>query len=257
VEVTSGPAPPARAVLTAAPAPARPAPPDAPLVGAFRCLLEKGPEEAAECLKRYGPEERECLLALLRLTAGLGEGDLDRLPPQELAEALDRLAALVQSLRPKAPLTLDKVCFCRKVGGFGRYEPVPQGHAFQAGTGDRPGERVQVYAELRNFATRPRDGAYENVLASALEVRNERGERVVALNPGTFVDRCQAPRQDYFLNIQVHVPPRLPPGRYTLWLTVKDVTPAADGKPAPPRVARRSLDFRVVAPGHAAAGPAR
>ncbi len=240
-----------KATVTATAMPtAKAPPPDAPLVAVFRAVLEKRPHQADEWLKRYEANDRAALLALLSLAAGLGEGDLDRLPPEELACTLDRLATLLQSLRRKAPLTLDKVCFCRKIGGFGRYETVPAGHAFQAGTGDRPGERVQVYAELRNFSSRPRDGAYENVLSSTLELRNERGACVVQLNLGTFVDRSQTARQDYFLNIQLHVPARLPPGTYTLWAIVKDVTPPTDGEPARPRSARRSLDFRVVAAGH-------
>jgi hypothetical protein len=252
LEMQAAPPPPPEqpaVIVGTAPAPAKPTPPDAPLVAALRCALERNSNEAALWLQRYEPAQREQLLALLRLLAGLSDNNLDRLTPQELAHALDQLAGIVHVLRQRAPLTLDKVCFCRKISGFGRYDALPASHAFQAGIAAQPGERVQVYAEVRNFRSRFHNGQFETVLGSVLEFHNERGACVVRFNPGTCTDRSQTPRHDYFLNIQVHVPAKLPPGLYTLWVIVKDVTPSTDGAHVKPRLARRSLDFRVVAPG--------
>jgi hypothetical protein len=228
--------------------PPRPAA-EAPLVAALRCAVERHPEEARRLLERYDKSDRELLLTLVRLTAGLGAGELGRLGPEEVSAALARLDELAARLRRKAPLTLDKVCFCRKIEGFGRYEPVPASHEFQAGCAGRPGERVQVYAEVRNFASRRDDATrqHETVLQSTLEIRDDWGRKVVAMDLGRCVDRSQTPRQDYFLNFQLHVPPRLPPGLYTLWVRVKDVTPGAPA--GAPREASRTLDFRVCAPG--------
>jgi hypothetical protein len=254
------PVPPAPAnpsvILGPAPAPPKAARPEAPLVAALRCALQKSPNEAATWLERYEPAQRDRLLALLRLIVGLSEGDLDRLSPQDLAGMLDQLGELLQALRQRAPLTLDKVCFCRKISGFGRYDSLPVGHVFQAGLSGQPGERVQVYAEVRNFRSRQTNGQFETVLGSVLELHNERGACVVQFNLGSCTDRSQTPRQDYFLNFQAHVPAKLPPGLYTLWVIVKDVTPSAEGAPAQARVARRSLDFRVVAPGQPSEGNA-
>ena len=58
----------------------------------------------------------------------------------------------------------------------------------------------------------------------------EPGRLTMNLDP--CIDRSQSPRQDYFLNFQFHVPAGLPPGLYTLLVTVKDVTPAAPGQPS-------------------------
>src|SRR5262249_52050731 len=151
-------------------------------------------------LEKYDKNDRELLLALVHLAAGLGAGELGRLGPEEVSAALARLDELAARLRRKAPLTLDKVCFCRKIEGFGRYEPVPATHEFQAGSGGRPGERVQVYAEVGNFSSRPDAGQHETVLQSALEIHDAWRRVVVAMDLGRCVDRSQTPRRDYFLN---------------------------------------------------------
>jgi hypothetical protein len=216
--------------------------------------LAKDPRQALELLQRHDTPDREMLRGVLRLAAGLAPGDLERLPPHEVAAALEQLHQLVLALQRRAPLTLDKLCFCRQIQNFGQYEALPAEYAFQAGIDGRPGERVQVYAEVRNLSCAPRGGAYETVLGSELEIRErnlstQQGRRVVTMNLGTYTDRSQTPRQDFFLNCRFNVPERLPPGLYTLRVTVKDVTPSADGRPVHARVARRSLDFKVVPPG--------
>lgn len=218
--------------------------PEAPLVKALRCALEKHPDQARQLLDKYDKGDRELLLALVRLTASAGEGDLEKLPPEEVASTLDKLHGLTTSLRQRAPLSLEKVCFCKKIDGFGQYEPMPAGHEFQAGVEGRPGERVQVYAEVRNFSSVPRENQFETCLASRLEICDADRNQVASMDLGTCTDRSQTPRHDYFLNFQLHVPARLAPGLYTLWVVVKDVTPRGPGQPAG-REARSSLDLKV------------
>jgi hypothetical protein len=115
---------------------------------------------------------------------------------------------------------------------------------FQAGIDGLPGERIQVYAEVRNFTSRPYNGEYETKLSCLLEIRE--GEKVTrTINLDTCIDRSQTPRHDYFLNFQFPVPARLKPGWYTLWITVRDVT---GGEASAARIARKSVDFKVCAP---------
>jgi hypothetical protein len=224
-------------------------PPDVPLVEALRCTLAKHPAEAGHLLENYDPADRSVLLALLRLAAGIGEGGLERLPPQETAAALEQLQAVTRSLREHAPLRLGKVFFCHRIDGFGRYEPMPADRAFKAGSDGQPGERIQVYAEVRNFHCRPNGPVFETILASSLEIFSEQDRRrpVVIINPPTCRDRSLTPRQDYFLNFQFDVPARLPPGSYTLKVTVRDLTPP-HGASVSPRVATLSQDFRITPP---------
>jgi hypothetical protein len=224
---------------------------ESPLLSAFRCVLEKNPEEARLLLEQYDQPDRRQLLALLRLTADVGAGNL---PPGEAEELLDQLQDLIGQLRRRAPLTMGTVCFCRKIEGFGQYHALEPGYCFQSGCDSRPGERVQVYAEVRNFSSRLHEGQYETVLNTTLEILKAGGgttdqdiqrRKVVMMNLGACIDRSCTPRQDYYLNFRFHVPARLPPGLYTLWVTVKDATPGQ----TLPRVARRSLDFKVCPPG--------
>ena len=225
---------------------------DAPLVAALRLALEKHPGEARALLKQYNKTDRDLLQALLSLTAEVGEGELDRLPPREVERTLEQLHELTLHLRPRAPLTLGKVCFCREIENFGQYTPLPANYEFQAGCDKRPGEFVQVYAEVRNFGSFLHNGRYETCLLSSLSIHNfggrmgERSSEVVKLNLDPDIDRSLTPRQDYFLKFQFHVFPKLPPGLYTLWITVKDVTP---GQPGGGRAVTRSLDFKVCPPG--------
>ncbi len=216
---------------------------ETPLVAALRCALEKHPEEAQRLLEQYDKQDRELLLALLRLTAEVGEGELQNLSAEAASRTLEQLSTIINSLKKKAPLTLEKVCFCKKIQGFGRYTRCPQNHQFQAGSGNQPGERVQVYAEVRNFTCKQVEQQYETVLESRLVICDAERNELAKIDLGRCEDRSLTPRQDYFLNFQLHIPPKLAPGLYTLWLYVKDVTTE------PARETSCSLDFRVVAPG--------
>jgi hypothetical protein len=206
---------------------------------------------------KYDQTDRETLRLLLLLVADVDKKDrVERLSAEEVAAALERLRLLGARLGPLAPLSLDRACFCKAIDGFGQYERLDDHHEFRAGPHGQPGERMQVYVEVRNFATMAtRQGQYETRLSSTLEIKDERQQPVATMTPETSSDVSQSPRQDYFLNFQFQVPPKLKPGSYTLWVTVKDVTPAADGssnsdKPAAPtRQARKSLDFQVCSPG--------
>jgi hypothetical protein len=246
VKLEMGPAPNAAPPLPPTEPPPAPRP-DAPLVAALRCVLNKHPDQARQVLEKDGRSDRELLLGLLRLAGSLSEGEIEGLSPEEVAVTLEHLHVLAQRLRPRASLQLERMCFCRRIESFGQYDPLPISHAFQAGSAGRPGERVQVYVEVRNFDSAARQNHFETKLNSALEIIDEQRRRVVVMNLGTCTDVSQTPRQDYFLNFQFHVPAGMPPGLYTLWVTVKDETPAGPGHKV--RVARQSLDFRVGPPG--------
>jgi hypothetical protein len=242
----------------AAPSPAAPPPPasEPPLLAAMNCVLENQPARAQALLAQSGQANPELLLDLLDLAVRLW-GKQAELSPEEMEHALQRLRAQTLSM---CQLTLGKVCYCRRIKNYGQYTPLPEGHAFQAGCEGQPGECVQVYAEVRNFATHTRDNQYETVLASSLEFQpvpvdlhrdaDRRGRAsVVTMNLKPSVERSQSARQDYFLNIEFRVPPGMPPGLYTLRLTVRDKTPAPAGRACRARVASRLLDFRVCPPG--------
>jgi hypothetical protein len=239
-----------------APAPATmpaeaPRPPEATVVQALRCVLDGRPSAAAEVLQRCDSSSREVLLALLQLAAPLGDGGLERTSPQENAALLEQLNRLQVALRRRAPLTIEKMCFCREIRDFGKYYPLPPDYAFQTGSDGLPGELVQVYVEVRNVICCPHGTTYETALKGHVEIHDFRGKCVWQHDFDNRPDRSRTPLQDNYVEFHFNVPAGLAgDSAYTLWVYVKDVEEEGIIK-----VARRSLDFRVRPPHRAGAGP--
>ena len=80
-------------------------------------------------------------------------------------------------------------------------------------------------------------------LAGVVEIRDFANHVACRIDFPAGVERSQTPRQDYFINFPFHLP-RLPEGRYTLHVRVKDMLAPA-GDDAAPRTVGRSIDFTV------------
>jgi hypothetical protein len=236
------PADPPAARMEVQPAPIKA---DFPLVQALRTLLEhRSAEEVREQLKLYDPPTREAMLVLLGGIVRLEEsGGVERTAPRDLAVLADRLNGVTAGLRARAQLTLDNTCFCSHIEDFGKFEPL-QDSCFQ------PGQEAKVYARVRNFTSRREGPIYKTVLRARLEFFDEtnREKPFVIWNSTAKTDLSRLPRQDYFVNSGFRVPRNWSPGAYTVWITVEDLTLVVPGQkaPLPSRIARSSLDFRVV-----------
>jgi hypothetical protein len=224
----------------AQPAPAaEPSALDSPASAALRCLLDRRPDQAVGQLKDVEQPRQDVLLGLLALSARFAEAG--PVKAGDLGELVDRLDGLVAPLRPLAPLKIEHMCFCRRIKTFGVYDPLPDRAPFRAD------EQVQVYVELKNFATaevRRPGGEIRHVikLASSYEIQDERRRAVCGdtfQRDGDTADESRTPRHDYFENYTFTVPPGLKPGLYTLVIRVDDL--GTD----PPRSVQRSLDFYV------------
>ena len=196
-----------------------------------------------EQLRAYDGASREVPLTLLPLAAQVGDGGLDRATPQEAAVLLDQVRQVEALLRPRAARRSTRSASAARSTASATAEPWPPDHVFQPQNDDRRGERIQVYAEVRNFTCRPRDGVYETSLAGVVEIRDFANHVACRIDFPASVERSQTPRQDYFINFPFHLP-CLPEGRYTLHVRVKDVLAPA-GDDAAPRTAGRSIDFVV------------
>jgi hypothetical protein len=210
-------------------------------VQVLRALLERhSEEEMREQLKQYDPAKRDALLTLLRSVTQLERGGNS---PRDVAALIDPLSDLIATLRPRAALALNKTCFCSHIKNFGQYEPLRPDHPFQ------PGECVRVYAEVRNFASRPTAGGCETVLKGRLEIYDEgnKSNPIFFFNDVPHSDVSRSPRQDYWVNFRFQVPMKMPPGSYTVWIFVEDWTgvPAGVKSVPPARRAQSSLDFQV------------
>jgi len=234
--------PPIPMTPTPDPEPTPPPKPKDPLHSALGCFREDRPVQARKHLESFPPAQREALQVLLPLVARLGDSDAK---PQSLSDLVEMLERLAQSLRSRSGLSLEKLCYVRSVEGFGVYEPLPSGHTFQPGSAGRPGDLVQLYAELKNFQSESRGSDFETALACTLVVRDAKNGIVWEQGRPVQIERCRSPRQDCHLRCNFYVPPGLPVGDYTLWLVVKDVTGASREEVSTQRTAKRSLDFRV------------
>ena len=74
-------------------------------------------------------------------------------------ELLDGLHSLELPLQKRAPLRIEKMCFCRGIQDFGRYAPIADGQAaFEAGSAGRDGEPPGVDGERIIAAGEQRHG---------------------------------------------------------------------------------------------------
>ena len=228
----------ARAPLPTPEVKARPVP-DVPLVAALRSITDKQLTdrqltEALTCLKHYDPRAQELLLCLLPLVARVSEADFQRVDKQEVAAILDELDRLAAMLRPLAQLTISKMCFCSYIKNYGEYQPLQDEHGFE------PGERVNLYVELENFATERRGSRFFISLATQMDILDEYGKVAwpYRLNDSNDPDVSRTPHRDFFITYRFSIPRDIPPGRYILKLRVKDM--------ATQRITEHTLDFRVV-----------
>lgn len=211
---------------------------ESPLLIALRCYLDKRPAEAIAILGQYEKSNQDLLLCLLPLAAQLADSGPDKTSDKGLGMVLEQLNSMMVPLRTRAPLLIDKMCFCRSIGGYGDYAPLAADHVFRAG------ELVRLYVELRNFQSERREIApgqmvYVTELAGRAEIRDFSGKPVWSqeFNNRDRPDQSQSLRTDYFEHYRFCLP-ELSPGPYTLWLWVKDVSTK---RPE----ASRTVDFHV------------
>ena len=212
-----------------------------PLVDALQCIIEERHHDALKHLQKYDQATQEVFLRLLPVLALMTHKSIDQLSVPEVAVLHEQLQSLAITLRPRSKLAIDKICFCEWVKAYGIYKPLPENHAFVGSAPNRPGELVQLYVELRNFASEFKGGYHTTRLASTVEIRDQKGDRVWFYR---FADGKQPLRShtllhDYFNNYRFSVPP-MPAGTYTLTIQVTDET-----RPDQPRTAAKSLEFRV------------
>jgi hypothetical protein len=209
---------------------------------ALQDVLEGRHNDAVQRLQIYEKNTQEFFLRLLPALAILANQPMDKLSAQDIAVLNQLLVRLLETIRPFSELIVNKMCFCRRVNGYGAYEELPANHAFLSATPERFGELVQLYVELKNFISEPtQDGDYITKLACTLELKDARGEKVWGhtYQRDETTHRRRTRLHDLHSNFSFPVP-AVPAGTYQLTVQIVDET-----LPDQRRVARRSLDFQV------------
>lgn len=218
------------------------------LLAALQAYLENRPDDAIRLLQSLDRPNQDFALALMPLLVRGSQMKMASANPEEVAVLVEQLHAIAGRLESKAALKVEKVTFYRKLDGFGRYNPWPEGQPY------RPNDLANIYFEVRNVSSEPAPGPNgETYLIRAivtLEVRDATGKLVEQTDPTNFrrrvpvaryeyADHSHSPLHDYSRCYRMSVPTQ--PGVYTVTVEVKD--------PSSQRVARsQPVRFDVAGP---------
>jgi len=215
------------------------------LVVALNYMLKGQAPKAMESLKAYSPATQEYLWELLPILECLDKKGDKPLTAVDILKLQKQLENLMQTLRSRADLVIDKMCFCECIKGYDNYEPLPEGYEFKPtqGNGKRPGDLVQIYLQLRNFGSKEDHGQFITCLNSTVELHQMFGKEKRAVWTKNFLTdrtplRNPTMRNECFTK-HTFCAPEIPPGRYMLTVQVVDQT----GQPY--RTASKTIDFIV------------
>jgi hypothetical protein len=216
-------------------------PADPPLLEAVRAYIENRPGDAIEILKQLGLPNQEIVLAVLPALARAATADLAN-DPATAALLAEQFRAAARSVEQRAALVAENVALCRKVEGFGRYDPWPAGQPY------RPNGRAELYVEVRNLvshqlaAPTPGGDTHLTHVRVAVEVRDAHGTLVEQVDIGgrrvpvvRFEKKVfsRGPVEDFYVYYAFQVPPV--PGVYTVTVELRDPAGRRTAKTAPVR----------------------
>lgn len=152
-----------------------------------------------------------------------------------LSRKIKPLMDLSDRLRAQADLEIPTVQLCRRVDGFGVYEPLEA--RFVAGR-DR---EVIVYCEVANFMSQMTEqNQWETRLTEEVVLYTDAdGLPILREKPVVVPDLCRNRRHDFFIVRKLRLPGNIPVGRYWLKVTIVDQLAS--------RVAEASIPITFVA----------
>jgi hypothetical protein len=212
-----------------------------PLLAIVRAQLEDRPARALELLQALPPANQEVVLAVLPALTRGATADLAS-DPTATALLADQLRFAAARLAARSALVVENVALCRKVYGFGRYEPWPEGQPY------KPNDLAQLYLEVRNLVSQPAAGprgeTHLTYVRAAVEIRDAHGRLVDQPDPEDWRRRVPIVRfekkqfsrgavDDFHVLYAFPVPPA--PGVYTVTVELRDPAGRRSVKTAPVR----------------------
>ncbi|MEM8874868.1 MAG: hypothetical protein AAGD32_11500 [Planctomycetota bacterium] len=138
----------------------------------------------------------------------------------------DRVAPILEMaerLRDAGTLSLGEVVLCHSITGFGLYEAMPP--AFPAKIPSGWAGQALLYAEVDGFAsTLVENAKWETRLTEQCTLYSNTGLQVWSGPENEVIDRSHNKRRDFHISKVLRLPEDLPPGAYTLKLTLTDQT---------------------------------
>jgi hypothetical protein len=115
------------------------------------------------------------------------------------------------------PLGIGDLRLCRRVFGFGSFEPLGDERV-------KVGQHVLIYCELNGIQYEERGADYVSRISSRVEIKPARGGPVLwSRELGDAQDLCRRRRRDYYVNCVFDLPKTLGPGSYRLRLLQTDL----------------------------------
>lgn len=178
-------------------------------------LTDPGREIDPELMSQLSLDQREQIaryqaaVQLLRHQLTAEDGLADR----------DQLEAVFDELFGESPLEIRAVELCRRVEGFGVYQPF-EGRTFMAGRDNT----MIVYVELDHFTpVKKGDDQHEVRLSQDVALYTDwDGQKVWEHETQEIVDRSRNRRNDFFIVQKITLPARLNVGKYVLKVEVTD-----------------------------------
>lgn len=181
----------------------------------IRTALE-GEPPPAKMLERLPGAQRAALSELFDLACAVR--GVMRDPASSADDAMDSARRLERALGEFADLRIARLELCTRVLTFGVFETMPA-EQFVAGKANQ----TILYCEVGNFASEvDGEGKYRSRFASRVEVLTPTGQSVFSHEEPLIEDRCRRRRTDFFIAQRITLPATLPPGDYTLKVTLED-----------------------------------
>jgi len=147
-----------------------------------------------------------------------------------LVEARRHFENGIRRLGEECPLEITGLAFVTSVQSWGVYEAFDQ-YEFS------PGQKVLLYAEVENLASESTAKGYRTAWRSSYQILDATGKQVANYEYPPNEEYCRRPRRDFFIGCELSFPKDVPPGRYTLRLTVVDMIKQ--------RVGQGTVDFTL------------
>ncbi len=197
-------------------------------------FLHDEPVPQASPLAALSGEDREVISTLMDGLSNFRSG-VRAESNMLLSRKVRPLLEMSDRLRSQAELSVPTIALCRRVDGFGVYEPIEPAR-FPAGR-EQP---VIVYCEVENFASQLNDQKkWETRLQQQAVLFTETGLPVWQDKPRNIVDLSRNRRHDFFVIKVMKLPANLSIGRYLLKVSLVDQQVK--------RVAEATLPVQIVA----------
>ncbi|HEV7301343.1 MAG TPA: hypothetical protein VGN72_18415 [Tepidisphaeraceae bacterium] len=137
---------------------------------------------------------------------------------QLLSKKVRPLVDMSERLRAGADLAVPTIALCRKVDGFGVYDPIEPAQFARGREAS-----VILYCEVANFSSQKADGKkWETTLSHSATLYRDSGVPVWSDKTTNVVDYSRNRRSDFFVVKMLRLPATLTTGRYVLKVTVVD-----------------------------------